>query len=137
MAFTYEQLVLFKHCDPAGIVFYPRYFEMMNDCTEAFFAGPVGWPFHEMHRDGSAVPTAEIKTRFTRPSHHGDRLILTLAVERVGRSSLGIHITAKSGEETRFISHSTLVLVDGEGRPKPWTQEQRNLLLDLKDGIEP
>ncbi|MEL6103010.1 MAG: acyl-CoA thioesterase, partial [Pseudomonadota bacterium] len=28
MSFQFLQKVLFKHCDPAGIVFYPRYFEM-------------------------------------------------------------------------------------------------------------
>ena len=37
-AFTYEEKVLFRHCDPAGIVFFPRYFEMINDCVEYFFA---------------------------------------------------------------------------------------------------
>lgn len=37
MLFTFTQKVLFKHCDPAGIVFYPRYFEIINDCIEAFF----------------------------------------------------------------------------------------------------
>jgi 4-hydroxybenzoyl-CoA thioesterase len=37
MAFVMNQKVLFKHCDPAGVVFYPRYFEMINDCVEALF----------------------------------------------------------------------------------------------------
>ena len=26
-------------CDPAGIVFYPRYFAMFETCTTALFAG--------------------------------------------------------------------------------------------------
>ncbi|MFD1807906.1 hypothetical protein ACFSHQ_06310 [Gemmobacter lanyuensis] len=26
----------FNHCDPAGIVFYPRYFEMTNSVIENF-----------------------------------------------------------------------------------------------------
>ena len=33
--FTAEMTVAFRHCDPAGIVFYPRYFEMINDFVEA------------------------------------------------------------------------------------------------------
>jgi 4-hydroxybenzoyl-CoA thioesterase len=44
MLFSINQKVLFKHCDPAGIVFYPRYFEMINDCVEAFF-DEIGTPF--------------------------------------------------------------------------------------------
>lgn len=36
----YERLIQieFNHCDPAGIVFYPRYFEMVNSVIENFFA---------------------------------------------------------------------------------------------------
>ena len=30
--------IRFRHCDAAGIVFYPRYFEMMNDLVEDWFA---------------------------------------------------------------------------------------------------
>ena len=30
MAFIAQRKVRFQHCDPAGIVFYPRYFEMLN-----------------------------------------------------------------------------------------------------------
>ncbi|CPO21707.1 4-hydroxybenzoyl CoA thioesterase [Bordetella pertussis] len=32
--FVSEVEVRFRHCDPAGIVFYPRYFEMINDFVE-------------------------------------------------------------------------------------------------------
>ena len=34
MAFVFPQKVRFQHCDPAGIVFYPRYFEMLNTTIE-------------------------------------------------------------------------------------------------------
>ena len=36
MRFTMPQKVQFKHCDPAGIVFYPRYFELLNDTLLGF-----------------------------------------------------------------------------------------------------
>lgn len=127
MAFTFPQKVLFKHCDPAGIVFYARYFEMINDCVEAFFADVVGWPFEDLHPD-AAVPTAEISTQFQAPSRHGDHLILTLTVHRVGRSSLGLAFVARAGDETRFTASSTLVLVDGAGRPRPWPDAIRQTL---------
>ena len=39
--FKYAIDIGFRHCDPAGIVFYPRYFEMMNDAIEIFFRVPV------------------------------------------------------------------------------------------------
>ena len=33
-AYQREVLVRFAHCDPAGIVFYARYFEMINGVVE-------------------------------------------------------------------------------------------------------
>ena len=61
MAFVMVQKVLFKHCDPAGIVFFPRYFEMMNDCVETFF-DEIGLPFDDMHTWGG-VPTVNVSSR--------------------------------------------------------------------------
>ena len=36
-AFQREILVRFGHCDAAGWVFYPRYFEMISDFVEDWF----------------------------------------------------------------------------------------------------
>jgi len=72
-AYTYEEKVVFRHCDPAGIVFFPRYFEMINDCVESFFSEVLDWPF-EVFLENAGIPTAEINTRFTAPSRHGDKL---------------------------------------------------------------
>ncbi|MGK7659871.1 MULTISPECIES: acyl-CoA thioesterase [unclassified Marinovum] len=132
MAFEIAQKVLFRHCDPAGIVFFPRYFEMMNDCVEAFFDETLGWPFAEVHKT-AAVPTAEIRTRFQRPSFHGDRLTLRLVITHVGRTSLGYDMRAICGEELRFATEAVLVHVDGAGKPAPWPEEIRQTLLPLKE----
>lgn len=118
MLFVFPQKVLFRHCDPAGIVFYPRYFEMINDCVEAFFA-ELGVPFEEIHKT-AGVPTAQIETRFTAPSRHGDELLLSLEIIRVGRSSLGLEIDAQARGEPRFSSASTLVYINETGRATSW-----------------
>ncbi|MEW9922282.1 acyl-CoA thioesterase [Marimonas sp. MJW-29] len=124
MRFTMPQKVKFKHCDPAGIVFYPRYFEMINDCVEAFFDEGLEVPFEEVHRNGG-VPTAEISVQFTAPSRHGDRLELSLTPTRLGRSSLGIRTEATCDGERRFVATSTLVLIDGQGKSTPWPDHLR------------
>jgi len=80
--FVHAQKVLFRHCDPAGIVFFPRCFEMINDCVEHFFDEYLGLPFEVLLRT-QGVPTAEISTRFLAPSRHGDRLVLVLTVTKV------------------------------------------------------
>ncbi|ERP98686.1 thioesterase [Labrenzia sp. C1B10] len=127
--FRFEQPILFKHCDPAGIVFYPRYFEMMNDCVEAFFDKVVEWPFKDIHKVG-AVPTAEIRTRFMAPSKLGDLLVLGLNVTKVGRTSCGIAISAQCDGEVRFQTELTIVNVDNSGKPEPWPEQVKQRFLD-------
>ncbi|NNE51683.1 MAG: acyl-CoA thioesterase [Sulfitobacter sp.] len=127
MRFVMRQKVQFKHCDPAGIVFYPRYFEMINDCVEAFFDVALDVPFEELHR-GGGVPTAEISVRFAKPSRHGDRLEIGLTCTHLGHTSLGIEVEATCEGEQRFLSRSTLVLVNEEGRPTRWPDDIRRKL---------
>lgn len=126
MQFQFHQKVLFKHCDPAGIVFYPRFFEMMNDCVEAFF-DTIGTPFESLH-DAGGVPTAQISTTFHAPSRHGDRLVIALEVTRIGTSSLGLSLDASAGDHPRFSATSTLVYVDQTGRPQPWPSDIRTAM---------
>ncbi|NSX56286.1 acyl-CoA thioesterase [Parasulfitobacter algicola] len=124
MAFTVRQKILFKHCDPAGIVFYPRYFEIMNDCTEAFFADALHWPFEELLKT-AAIPTAQISAQFQAPSHHGDHLDIALGIARLGRSSVDLTFHATCGDETRFTAQSTLVHISQNGRSQSWPDALR------------
>jgi len=123
MSFNFNQKVLFKHCDPAGIVFYPRYFEMINDCVEAFFE-EIGLPFEVLLKT-AGVPTAQISTSFQSPSRHGDALVIQLTVKRIGRSSLDLSFEAMCGAEVRFTAESTLVYTDLNGRAQPWPEAVR------------
>lgn len=49
--FLYNQDVLFRHCDPAGIMFFPRILEVVNDAVENFFEQVVQWSFADIHPD--------------------------------------------------------------------------------------
>ncbi|MGH1578819.1 acyl-CoA thioesterase [Planktotalea sp.] len=124
--FERREQVLFRHCDPAGLVFYPRYFEMINDCVEAFFAS-IGFSFEELHKS-AAVPTVQIETSVVAPSRLGDELTLSLAVMRCSRSSLQLELNAYAQGEHRFVCNSTLVHVDGQGRSAPWPDALRAAL---------
>lgn len=121
--FIVTQKVLFRHCDPAGIVFYPRYFEMMNDLLEAFF-DHIGFPFEQMHQT-SAVPTAQISCAFAATSRHGDVLTLDLTVTRIGRTSANLAFAATCAGQTRFDAKSTIVQIDSMGKPFPWADQMR------------
>jgi len=69
-AFTYTQKVMFQHCDPAGIVFYPRYFEMVNATVEEWFDQVIGFGFPTMHGPMKvAVPTAALRSPLLRQAN--------------------------------------------------------------------
>ena len=127
MHFEYPQKVLFKYCDPAGIVFFPRYAELLNDAVETFFADVLKWPFEEMHPE-AGVPTAQLSMDFKAPSFHGDMLNLQITIQKIGRASLQLQTTALCQTETRFIADQTLVCVDGSGRPMSWPDDVRTRL---------
>ena len=127
MTFISTQLVRFAHIDAAGIVFYPRYFEMLNAAVEDYFAQAVGVDFAEMHLNrGLGVPTVAIQSTFSRPSKLGDLLDFRLSVPRVGRSSMELAVTVVCGEETRFEVSATLVCMDlAAGRSVAWPDDMR------------
>lgn len=127
MTFFYPQKVIFRHCDPAGIVFYPRYFEMINDATEAFFDKSLACPWQVLHETAN-IPTVEISTQFTAPSRHGDDLMIAVDVTRLGRTSLSLAFAATCDNEARFAAQSTLVRIDKSGTPQPWPDGLRTAL---------
>lgn len=128
MPYTRLIQVEFNHCDPAGIVFYPRFLEFANSVTENFFADIVGYSYAEIIAAGEGVPTVSLDCSFIRPSRLGDRLAVTLRVVAVGRSSLDLAITgAGEGEgEPRFRIAKRIALIDGRAmRSKPWPDALR------------
>ena len=105
-------------------MFFPRYFEMMNDTVEAFFETVARFPFAEMHAD-CGIPTAGIEAQFQAPSRLGDQLRITLRITKLGHSSLGFAYDARCEEQQRFTATSTVVFIDSTSRPAPWTAAVR------------
>lgn len=134
---SYDRLIQieFNHCDPAGIVFYPRYFEMLNSVVENFFADVVGRSFAQMHLgQGNGVPTVRIAAEFLAPSRLGEKVLLSLKISRLGGASTTVEITARHGDETRLRAELTLVWVDGM-RAAPWPQDMRARMAQfMEDG---
>jgi 4-hydroxybenzoyl-CoA thioesterase len=127
MTYARQIRVEFNHCDPAGIVFYPRYFEMMNSVCENFFREAVGVPFEAMMAAGQGVPTARAETDFRAPSRLGDLLDWSLVVERLGGSSVAFRVTAACEGEHRLTAQLTLVWITA-ARPTRWTDAMRAAL---------
>ena len=126
----YERLIQieFNHCDPAGIVFYPRYFEMVNSVIENFFADVVGRSFASMHFGATnGVPTVAIEAVFQKPSRLGDKVRFTLRVEKIGGSSVRVVIEGSGPDGPRMRAGMTLAWIEGM-KAAPWPDQMRAAL---------
>jgi len=119
--FTTRRRVRFADCDAAGIVFFPRYFEMLNGVVEDWFAGPLGLSFRELHLERHvSVPTAAIEARFLVPARLEDDLDFTLAVTRLGGASCGLRHRVFADGQLRLEAEQTIVFVGASLKPEPW-----------------
>jgi 4-hydroxybenzoyl-CoA thioesterase len=88
-------------CDPAQIVFYPRYFAMFDGATQELFRAALGKPKIEWVAEHGIVgiPMVDTKAKFIVPSRYGDDIVIQSRVARFGGSSFDIeHRVFRVGE---------------------------------------
>jgi len=78
-------------CDPAGIIFYPRYFEIFDAATAALFERALGLTkFQQLkHFDFAGYPLAKTRAKFIRPTRFGDDVTVDSSI-KFGRSSFEV-----------------------------------------------
>jgi 4-hydroxybenzoyl-CoA thioesterase len=130
-AFTRSVPIRFSHCDPAGIVYFPHYFNMFNGLIEDWYTEELGFTYAEMIMGSQfGFPFVHIECDFKIPSRMGDIIDLTLLVERVGRSSLGVAIVCHRDGVERLRARMVTAMMSIE------TRKPMSLPSDLRGGIE-
>jgi 4-hydroxybenzoyl-CoA thioesterase len=87
-------------CDPAGIVFYPRYFAMFDHSTVLLIERALGIPKLRMYQayDFAGYPSVAARARFLIPTRYGDDVTIETSITEVGRSSFSLaHRLTKDG----------------------------------------
>jgi 4-hydroxybenzoyl-CoA thioesterase len=87
-------------CDPAGIVFFPRYFAMFDTSTTYLMERAVGMSKFDYLKAYNFLghPIVETRARFRVPTRFGDEVAIETAVAECGRSSIKIeHRLTKAG----------------------------------------
>jgi 4-hydroxybenzoyl-CoA thioesterase len=84
--------IVWGDCDPAGIVYYPRYFEYFDAATTALFERALGtkkiaWT---RHYGIVGIPMVETSARFIAPSRFGDSIDIETTVTELRRSSFSV-----------------------------------------------
>ena len=85
--FTKQEKIRFKHVDYAGIVFYPRFLEMLNDLVEDWFEEALERPFSKIH-ETNGIPTVDLKVQFKQVARLGEVLTKKLWVIKLGSASV-------------------------------------------------
>jgi 4-hydroxybenzoyl-CoA thioesterase len=97
-------------CDPAGIVFFPRYFAMFDTSTTYLMERAIGMSKFDYLKAYNFLghPIVETRARFRVPTRFGDEVAIETAVVALGRSSIKIEhrltkagVLAVEGSETR------------------------------------
>ena len=75
-------------CDPAGIVYFPRYIEYFDACTVSLFEA-AGLPKPKMLKDFemAGYPMVDLHVRFLIPSTFGDDVEVESTISEFKRSS--------------------------------------------------
>jgi 4-hydroxybenzoyl-CoA thioesterase len=129
--FTRSVAIRFSHCDPAGIVYFPHYFNMFNGLIEDWYTEELGHKYAELIMGSQyGFPFVHIECDFKIPSRMGDVIDLSLLVERIGRSSLGIAIVCHRDGFERLRARMVTAMMSLETR-KPVA-----LPPPLRDAIE-
>ncbi|WP_332670914.1 acyl-CoA thioesterase [Aromatoleum sp.] len=110
--FERDVAIRFAHCDPAGIVFYPQYFVIMNGLMEDWFSEGLRVDFADMvTRRRIGIPTVAIDCAFSKPSRLGEVVTFSVSVTRVGERSIGIEVHAVANGEVRLRATQTIVMM--------------------------
>ena len=114
-AFQREILVRFGHCDAAGWVFYPRYFEMISDFVEDWFEDGLAASAPGLfHHKQILTPSVHFTVDFPKPTRYGDRLTFNLWTTKVGRTSCELRIEASHQGELRMTARQVLVFISAD-----------------------
>jgi 4-hydroxybenzoyl-CoA thioesterase len=79
-------------CDPAGIVFYPRFFAMFDASTAALFQAALGMPKIAWVKKYGIVgiPMVDTSAKFFVPSAYGDEVVIESRVVALRRSAFDV-----------------------------------------------
>lgn len=111
-AFEREMPVRFRHCDTAGWVFYPRYFEMISDLVEDWLEDGLDCSAPALfHERKILTPSVHFTVDFLKPAHYGERLGFRLWAVNVRRASCELRIEAARQRELYMRVKQVLVFI--------------------------
>jgi 4-hydroxybenzoyl-CoA thioesterase len=112
---VHEVDVGWGQCDPAGIVYFPRFFEMFHAAMETWFGRALGLPYQDVIVGRKiGFPAVHTEADFRKTTRFGERIAVELRVQRLGTSSidLGYVIRGAAPDDVRAVGRTVCVVMD-------------------------
>jgi 4-hydroxybenzoyl-CoA thioesterase len=108
---TRQLTIAWGDCDPAGIVFNPRFFEFFDTSTWLLFEAALGVKPQDLSGTYGimGVPLVDARANFLKAVKFGDVVEIASRVTRFGRSSLAVEHRLSVGGELHTEGNETRV----------------------------
>jgi len=126
-AFVTQQQVRFGDVDPAGIVYFPKIYDLIHQAFEELWDVHVGKRYyHLLCEEELGFPLVHSEVQFRHPLHFGDRPVVRITCFHLGRSSIGLRYLFTVGDVECVDARMTVVCVElGELESQPIPEEYR------------
>lgn len=121
--------VRFGDCDPAGVIFYPRAFELAHAAVEDFIRAAYAWDLW-FASSRHAFPIRTAQADFLAPMTPGEGYRVMVAVEKIGTTSVAfaVEFADASGRATARVRTVHVALDRATGQATAIPREIRAVL---------
>ena len=125
----YFKTINFYDCDPAGILFFARLFEVCHSAYENFM-NSFNLKSDYWNNDSYAVPIIHTEAKYLLPLRAGDKISVEVTVSKLKKSSFELKYICKNGDEKITNEIKTVhIFVD----KKKW--EKTDISTEVKDNL--
>lgn len=129
MLLRHRVTIRLNHTDAAGLVFFPRLFDLVQETLEIAMRERGAPIADRLASEGPIMPIAHCEADFRRPLRLGDEVDVEMSCERIGEKSLTFvyrFLAAEGAEAAR--ARTVHVAMDRRtGAPVPLTVAMRQL----------
>jgi 4-hydroxybenzoyl-CoA thioesterase len=131
----------FGDCDPAGIVYFPRFFHFFHEAMESWFDDVLGLAYADMiYVRKLGFPAVHTEADFRSPVAMGREIAVEQRVVQLGRSSIRfaytVRLVGEPADDVRLIGATVSVVMDLDPQ-RPTFRRAVPLPDDLRDRIAP
>lgn len=107
-----SRTILFGECDPAGIVYTPRFTDFALEATHQALSERLGKPcIRALNEADLATPVRHTEIDYLHPLRYDQRLQQSVVIREIGKHSYTFEVVGYAGEKTIYratISYVTL-----------------------------